>query len=125
MSKNVLQSISCVYRLSIENSSSDSFCFCLLHVDMMTVGTDMMVIVDMIMDLPDGVHMTDPHLEVIMTPTWTDALLEETTTVTEVTHTEVEVLEDRLQGTANIFLINCCKDFPVSCILTQLHRFWG
>lgn len=85
---------------------------------MMTVGTDMIVIVDMIMDLPDGVHMTDPHLEVIMTPTWTDALLEETTTVTEVIHTEVGVLEDLLQGTANIFIINYCLDSPMSYMYT-------
>ena len=63
-----------------------------------------MTIVDMIMDHPDGVHMTDPHLGAIMTPTWTDALLlaETTMVMVVVTHIEVGVLEGLPQGTGKI-----------------------
>lgn len=53
----------------------------------------------MTMDLRDGVHMTDPHLEVTMTPTWTDdLLLAETIMVMVAIHTEAGVLEDLPQG---------------------------
>lgn len=72
---------------------------------MTTVETDMTTVA-MTMDLPDGVHMSDPHLGAIMTPTWTDALhLAETTMAMVVIHTEVGVLEDLPQGIAKVHAI--------------------
>jgi len=57
--------------------------------------TTVVTIVDLTMDLQDGVRMSDPHPEVSMTPTWTDALLlAETITAMVAIHTEAEVLED-------------------------------
>ena len=47
------------------------------------------------MDLRDGVRMSDPRLELTMTPIWTDALLlAETIMAMVAIHTEAEVLED-------------------------------
>ena len=57
--------------------------------------TTVETIVDTTTDLQDGVHMSDPHLEVFMTPIWTDALLLAETIMPMVAiHTEAEVLED-------------------------------
>lgn len=57
--------------------------------------TTVETIADTTTDLQDGVHMSDPHLEVFMTPIWTDALLLAETIMPMVAiHTEAEVLED-------------------------------
>ena len=82
--------------------------------------TTVVIIGDMTMDLQDGVHMTDHHLEVSMTPTWTDALLlAGTTMVMVVIHTEAGVLEDLPQGiyteTNVTFLV--CKKLVHNCIV--------
>ena len=64
----------------------------LFHVGMMTT---VVTTAAMTMDLQDGVRMSDPHLEVSMTPIWTDALLlAETIMAMVAIHTEAEVLED-------------------------------
>lgn len=79
---------------------------CVICVDMMTTAETDMTTVDMTMDLPDGVHMSDPHLGAIMTPIWTDALhLAETTMGMVVILTEVGVLEDHPQGTTKVNVI--------------------
>ena len=63
---------------------------------MTTVAT----IVDLTMDLRDGVLMSDPHPEVSTTPIWTDALLlaETIMAMGAAIHTEAEVLEDLPPG---------------------------
>ena len=85
-------------------------CLLYLYVGMMTTAV---IIVDMTMDPRDGVRMTDLHLEVFMTPTWTDALLlAGTTMVMVVIHTEAGVLEDLPQGICtktNVTFLVCKK----------------
>ena len=88
-----------------------------IYVGMMTT---VVIIGDMTMGLQDGVHMTDHHLEVSMTHTWTDALLlAGTTMVMVVIHTEAGVLEDLPQGiyteTNVTFLV--CKKLVHKCIV--------
>lgn len=65
----------------------------------MIVVTDMTIVMTM---APVEEALMTEHPIASMTPTWTDALTRQGT-IMNLTHTEVAVLEDPLQGTVIVF----------------------